>query len=315
MSTTFGDNHPNQTESKNLKQTNHLSHYTWSETDLGHFTSLYILRQISTWGVGEVKDLPLLSVCHQAVVLPWRSSAPVWKRWKHHSGWQFSGCATRRKPKVPCFPKCVFSPGSMEKTVDCADCFNFAVFPWTNSLNTKCLFSIVFIGLHSLLFIIYACWHPDFFRRMEHTPPHPCLRPTPLHHKLLPGKENVFGWQNSPVVHSLPLHITKPEVISSKLGTSRLKGWNLFFTVPYDVYINFILKRKHVLKKLKSTQISWNNLIHHVFNFSLSAEKKNGDKPGTNSRRLITIQNRWETCVFVTGRTRSSLPFVEDLEI
>lgn len=161
MSTTFGDNHPNQTERKNLKQTNHLSHYTWSETDLGHFTSLYILRQISTWG--GVKDLPLLSVCHQAVVLPWRSSAPVWKRWKHHSGWQFSGCATRGKPKVPCFPKCVFSPGSMEKTVGCADCFNFAVFPWTNSLNTKCLFSIVFIGLHSLLFIIYACWHPDFF--------------------------------------------------------------------------------------------------------------------------------------------------------
>jgi len=49
------------------------------------------------------------------------------------------------------------------------------------------------------------------------------------------GKENVFGWQNFPVLRSLPLHITKPEVISSKLGTSRLKGWNLFFTVPYDM--------------------------------------------------------------------------------
>ena len=75
MSTTFGDNHPNQTESKNLQQTNHLSQYTLAHlscfNDEVRPTSV-ILPAYKICGKSQhgEKDLPLLSVCHQAVVLP-----------------------------------------------------------------------------------------------------------------------------------------------------------------------------------------------------------------------------------------------------
>ena len=67
-------------------------------------------------------------------------------------------------------------------------------------------------------------------------------------------------------------HQTRSHFI--KIRDVQIEGLEFIFHRPLRHVNKFHFKKETTCFKKKSTQTSWNNLIHHVFNVSLSAEKK-----------------------------------------
>ena len=223
MSTTFGDNHPNPIESKNLKQTNHLSHYT-----LAHLS-----------GFNDEANLNMgwrTCLCYQCAIKQWfflDGRQPLCENAENTTVVDGFLVARLVGNQSSVLSEMCFVPWFNGK--NCGKCWLLQfrhsfheVTHWTQNVCFQ-LFSLVCTNVAT---IHHLCMSTrGFFRHMEHTPPHPCLRPTPLHHKLLLGKRKCILLAEFPGSSFL----TKPEVISSKLG-SKFKAGIVFFTAPYDMY-------------------------------------------------------------------------------